>query len=124
MLQSQRWVTLQQGLDLCLIFIGMNGAGGINQRTSGSQQRQKSVQKGLLLGQKATDGFGCNPPTGIGVTGKGSKPRTGGINQNPLEGFTPLRALLQEIDSIRCQGIDGGETQPGSIRRNALEPSG
>ena len=124
LLQTQRWVTLQQRLDLCVILIRMNGAGGVYQRSFGSQQRQKSIQKGLLLGQKATDGLRRHPPTGIGVTGEGSKPRTRGIYQNPLKGFTPLGVLLQKIGGIRSYGIDGRQAQPGRIGRNALEPSG
>ena len=117
-------MALQQRLDLFLIFIGMNGACGVHQHALGCQQRQKPVQESLLLGQKTTNGFGRHPPTGIGVTGQGSQPRAGGIDQDPLEGFTPLRALLQKIGSIRSQGIDGGKTKPGSIGRNALQPSG
>ena len=108
-------MSLQQRLDLFLIFIGMNGAGGVHQHALGSQQRQKPIQESLLLGQKTTDGFGRHPPTGIGMTGQGSKPRAGGINQDPLEGFTPFGMLLQQVGSIRCQGIDGGEAQPGCI---------
>ena len=102
----------------------MNGAGGVHQHALGSQQRQKPVQESLLLGQKATNGLGRHPPTGIGVTGQGSQPRAGGIDQNPLEGFTPLGALLQKIGGIRSQGIDGGEAEPSGVRCNALQPSG
>ena len=102
----------------------MNGAGGVHQHALGSQQRHKPVQESLLLGQKTTNGLGRHPPTGIGVTGQGSQPRAGGIDQDPLEGFTPLGALLQKIGSIRSQGIDGGEAKPGGIGRNALQPSG
>ena len=102
----------------------MNGAGGVHQHPLGSQQRQKPVQESLLLGQKATNGLGRHPPAGIGVTGQGSQPRAGGIDQDPLEGFTPLGALLQKIGSIRSQGIDGGEAKPGGIGCNALQPSG
>ena len=117
-------MALQQLLDLFLIFIGMNGARGIHQYTLGRQQRQKPIQKNLLLGQKTTNGLGRHTPTGIGVTGQSPQPRAGGIDQDPMEGFTPLGALLQKLGSIRSQGIDGGEAKPGGIGRNALQPSG
>ena len=40
-------------------------------------------------------------------SGQGSKPRAGGIDQDPLERFTPLGTLLQQCGGICCQGIDG-----------------
>ena len=102
----------------------MNGAGGVNQKASGRQQRHQPIQEGLLLGQKPTDGVRRHPPTGIRVSRQSAKTRAGGINQDPLKGFTPLGTLLQQVGGICGQGMNRVQLQPGGIGRNALEPSG
>ena len=86
----------------------------------GANNGKKSVQESLLLGQKTTNGLGRHPPAGIGVTGQGSQPRAGGIDQDPLEGFTPLGALLQKIGGIGSQGIDGGKAKPAALAATRL----
>jgi hypothetical protein len=56
------------------ILLGMHGAGGIDQASSGLQQGRQAFEQPLLLIGQVGNGVGLDSPAGIGMAGQGSQP--------------------------------------------------
>ena len=87
--QAQPGALSQQVVHHPLVFLGEEGAGGVQQRSPRGQRPRGLEQQGTLQGDEAVDVLGAPSPLELRMSSQRSQPRAGHVGQHAIEGAKP-----------------------------------